>query len=206
MRELVALGEIEVRYCPTKDNVADALTKSLPPATHKAHAAAMLNQEQAERSEAERSNCTPTRQQRTFDVEAAYLKGKFEDGEVVHVRPPRGYRSYIRGVPVVWRLKVPVYGEADAGRIWNRTLVKQLTQVQKFRQSEYDPCYFYKILKDGTRMDFVMYVDDGYVTDAYSADAQAELDELNAAFKIEVKSARFFLGNNVDVMAQDAAP
>ena len=32
------------------------------------------------------------------------------------------------------------------------------------------------------------------------------LDELNAAFKIEVKSARFFLGNNVDVMAQDAAP
>ena len=99
-----------------------------------------------------------------------------------------------------------VYGEADAGRIWNRTLVKQLTQVQKFRQSEYDPCYFYKVLKDGTRMDFVMYVDDGYVTDTYSADAQAELDELNAAFKIEVKSARFFLGNNVDVMAQDAAP
>ena len=39
-----------------------------------------------------------------------------------------------------------------------------------------------------------------------SADAQAELDELSAAFKIEVKSARFFLGNNVDVMAQDAAP
>jgi hypothetical protein len=26
----------------------------------------------------------------------------------------------------VWRLKVPLYGEADAGRIWNRTLVRQL--------------------------------------------------------------------------------
>ena len=40
-------------------------------------------------------------------------------------------------------------------------------------------------------MDFVMYVDDGYVTDAYSAAAQAELDKLNAAFKIEIKEARF---------------
>ena len=27
VRELVAKGEIEVRYCPTKENVADALTK-----------------------------------------------------------------------------------------------------------------------------------------------------------------------------------
>ena len=101
---------------------------------------------------------------------------------------------------------MPVYGEADAGRIWNRTLVKQLTQVQKFQQSKYDPCYFWKHLDDGTRMDFVMYVDDGYVTDAISAAAQAELDALHAAFTIEIKDARFFLGNNVNVFAQDAAP
>ena len=53
-------------------------------------------------------------------------------------------------------------------------------------------------------MDFVMYVDDGYVT--FSADAQRELDELNAAFKIEIKDAHFFLGNNIDVMARDGAP
>ena len=66
------------------------------------------------------------------------------------------------------------------------------------------PCYFWKLLKDGTRMDFVMYVDDGYVT--FSADAQRELDELNAAFKIEIKDAHFFLGNNIDVMARDGAP
>ena len=101
---------------------------------------------------------------------------------------------------------MPVYGEADAGRIWNRTLVKHLTKVQKFKQSNYDPCYFWKVLKDGTRMDFVMYVDDGYVTDAFSADAQRELDELNAAFKIEIKDAHFFLGNNINVMTQDGAP
>ena len=33
-----------------------------------------------------------------------------------------------------------------------------------------------------------------------------ELDELNAAFKIEIKDAHFFLGNNINVMTQDGAP
>ena len=83
-----------------------------------------------------------------------------------------------------------------------------LLEVQKFQQSEYDPCYFWKFLSDGTRMDLVMYVDDGYVIDEYSAAADAELAQLNASFKIEVKPAHFFLGNNIVVHgeAQDGTP
>ena len=92
----------------------------------------------------------------SFDVEAAYLKGEFEKGEIWYVRPPPGYRHYVRGVPVVWRLKIPLYGEADAGRIWNRTLVKQL-QCQDLVQSQYDPCYFRKVKGDGKRVDVLMY-------------------------------------------------
>ena len=67
-----------------------------------------------------------------------------------------------REVPLVWRLKVPLYGEADAGRIWNRTAVNQLVNVQGFTQSEFDPCYFYKE-QGGERVDIALYVDDGYV-------------------------------------------
>ena len=114
--------------------------------------------------------CVTGRRRRQFDVEGAYLKGKFEDGEVVYARPPPNfpdggsrYRRFDeRGVPLVWRLKVPLYGEADAGRIWNRTAVNQLVNVQGFTQSEFDPCYFFK-LKDGERVDIALYVDDGYV-------------------------------------------
>ena len=102
---------------------------------------------------------------------------------------------------------VPLYGEADAGRIWNRTLVRQLVTVQKFQQSEYDPCFFWKHLFDGTRMNVVMYVDDGYVTDSHSSLADAELEQLHAAFTITLKQAHFFLGNNIVVDgAQDGAP
>ena len=128
---------------------------------------------------------------------------------MLYARPPVGpWRSFIRGVPVVWRLKVPLYGEADAGRIWNRTLVRQLVEVQAFIQSQYDPCYFFKWLSDGTRVDLVMYVDDGYVVDSFSDAAMAELEALHRAFTIEVKPARFFLGNNVTVHgdSQGGAP
>ena len=84
----------------------------------------------------------------------------------------------------------------------------QLVQVQKFTQSLYGPCYFYKRLSDGTRLDLVMYVDDGYAVDSFSDAAMAELDALHRAFTIEVKPARFFLGNNVIVHgeSQDGAP
>ena len=195
VRELVAQGHVTVKYCPTDKNRADALTKPLPADKHDEHVQVLMNS-----SRVPNVKRKPRLRQRTFDVEGAYLKGKFEDGEVLHARPPISHREYVEGdVPVVWRLKVPLYGEADAGRIWNRTLVHQLVNVQHFEQSRSDPCYFWKHLGDGTRMDLVMYVDDGYVVDAHSAMADAELKQLNDAFKIHIKPAHFFLGNNVTV-------
>jgi hypothetical protein len=115
-----------------------------------------------------RGNVTK-RRARQFDVEGAYLKGKFADNEVVYARPPADfpggtrYRTFDdRGVPLIWRLRVPLYGEADAGRIWNRTAVNQLVNVQGFTQSDFDPCYFFKE-SGGERVDIALYVDDGYV-------------------------------------------
>ena len=68
-------------------------------------------------------------------------------------------------------------------------------------QSGYDPCYFFKVLSDGTRADMVLYVDDGYFLDSGSALADAELARLHERFTIDVKDARFFLGNNVSLGA-----
>ena len=124
IREWVALGEIEVRYIDTKQNPADILTKPLDAATFERHVDTLLS-DRIERF-APQPNATPTRQ-RTFDVDAAYLKGEFEGDQILYARPPRGARHYIDGVPVVWRLRVPLYGEADAGRLWNRTFVRFLT-------------------------------------------------------------------------------
>jgi hypothetical protein len=200
VRELVAQGDIIVKYRETSENPADMLTKPLDAATFKKHSDTLMANLDVSGT---RSSTTSTIRQQTYDVEAAYLKGEFE-GEVLYARPPPtgpppGRRPYIRGIPVVWRLKAPLYGEADAGRIWNRTMVKQMTLAQHYKQSKYDPCYFYKMLSDGTRQDIVMYVDDGYCVDSGTAAADAELRVLHDKFTIDVKPAKFFLGNNITV-------
>ena len=197
IREWVAQGEIVVKYVATKDNHADVLTKPLDAASFRRHADALMGRSPA----SVRAAAGHPVRQRTFDVESAYLKGKFDSDQVLYARPPPGARHYVNGVPVIWRLKVPLYGEADAGRIWNRTLVKQLVHEQRFIQSQYDPCYFFKTLADNTRMDMVMYVDDGYVIDAFSQCADAELKALHDAFTITIKDAQFFLGNNITIAA-----
>ena len=114
-------------------------------------------------------------------------------------------------VPIVWQLKVPLYGEVDAGYIWNRTATHQLCKVQKWNQSEHDPGYFWKILDDGTFMDLLLYVDDAYVTDTGSPLADAEVETFGMAFAdhngesgIKVQEPDYFLGANVDVLSRDS--
>ena len=143
-------------------------------------------------------SCRLGYRKRTWDVEAAYLKGVFsEDSEPVMARPPPGYRTYLNGVALLWCLKTPLYSEADAGRIWYQTLVKYLLEERKFTQSRYDPCLFWKKFSDGSYMYIIVYVDDGFSIDNGSTEADSELGALNERFKITIKCATFFLGNNI---------
>ena len=106
-----------------------------------------------------------------------------------------------RGIPIVWRLDGELYGKVTAGKTWNRTATKQLVEKQGFTQSQYDPSFFFKVLKDGTRMDLTLYVDDAVITDAYSMLADVELVELEVfakAFKLKMADEpAHFLGANI---------
>ena len=51
-----------------------------------------------------------------FDVTGAYLQGEYNSDEVVYARPPPGHRTLDDlGFPIVWRMRVPLYGQGDAG-------------------------------------------------------------------------------------------
>ena len=90
-------------------------------------------------------SCVKKRKRFSFDVTGAYLQGKYADTEEVFARPPVGYRTYDnRGIPVIWKMKVPLYGQGDAGLIWYRTLRNQLIEVQNYNGSDCDPSYFWK--------------------------------------------------------------
>ena len=92
----------------------------------------------------------------------------------------------------------PLYGQADAGRIWQRTIHAQFVK-QGFTRSEYDPCYYFKHYPDGTFMGCCLYVDDGFCDmDVHCPGGEADMRELASAFDIKVKeNTDYFLGTNV---------
>ena len=54
---------------------------------------------------------------RSADLVAAYLQGKFLDGEVVYCRLPKGYEEYDEaGVAKCARVDKPIYGIQQSGR------------------------------------------------------------------------------------------
>ena len=58
----------------------------------------------------------------SFDVPGAYLQGKQRDEEQILTRPPPGFRKFDeRGIEILWLMLNPLYGQSDAGAIWNRT-------------------------------------------------------------------------------------
>jgi hypothetical protein len=77
------------------------------------------------------------------------------------------------------KLKKNLYGQKQAGRVWNQHLVHGLVDILKFKQSTVDECVFYR----GTTV-LLIYVDDGIICGADASDIQSVIDELGALFDI----------------------
>ena len=62
-------------------------------------------------------------QTRRWDFVAAYLQGELLDGEVVYCLPPPGHETLgADGRPQILKVVKPIYGMAQAGRRWQRSL------------------------------------------------------------------------------------
>ena len=100
---------------------------------------------------------------RRWDFVAAYLQGELEPGEVTYCTPPPGYstalvdgrvrlvpRAQGDGIERMCIVTKPVYGMAQAGRRWQRSLFPWLTGWNKgvdgaprLQQSVFDSCVFF---------------------------------------------------------------
>ena len=143
---------------------------------------------------------------RSFDVTSAFLQGKPDTGRDRFVRPPEGYRKYDRrGIPIVWKMNGNCYGRTVAPRIWNQTLHDFLVADcvsggMGLTQSDFDPCYYFKIYADETRLDMGVYVDDKWVIDDGGPQVDADMALLAKRFLITVDdNPKHFLGMNVIV-------
>ena len=96
---------------------------------------------------------------RRWDFVSAYLQGTLEDGEVVYCHPPPGYeREDEDGNPLVCRVVKPIYGMAQAGRRWQRSLFPWLKKFG-FTQCDYDSCMFH-MTRGEEKLYVGCYVDD----------------------------------------------
>jgi len=113
-----------------------------------------------------------------WDFVAAYLQGELEPGEHVYCYPPPGHEHLTgldpNGKPRLCRVDKPIYGMAQAGRRWQRSLFPWLLEYG-FEQCHSDPCVF-RITRDvvtpkGSRTEQLIvgvYVDDLFVLTSHS--------------------------------------
>jgi hypothetical protein len=97
----------------------------------------------------------------------------------------------------VLKLLKNLYGQKQAGRVWNQHLVKGLTKIG-FEHSEIDECVFYR-----SKTIFVVYVDDGIFASPDSNEIDQAIDDLRSAgFDVEDKGdIKDYLGVHVTKLA-----
>jgi hypothetical protein len=129
-----------------------------------------------------------------LDYVAAFPQAPVEKD--LYMSIPRGFEmeGAAKGEYVL-QLKRNLYGQKQAGRVWNAYLVDKLINKLKFTQSKADECVFYR----GTTM-YVLYTDDSIL----AGPNQAEIDQLikelrqaNLDLTIE-GTLDDFLGVNID--------
>ena len=108
---------------------------------------------------------------RRWDFVSAFLQAELEEGEVVYFSAPPGQyaTSGQDDRPRVWKVNKPVYGMAQAGRRWQRSLFSWLTSYG-FQPCSADSCVFtlrrQTATPAGPRQDIVIigcYVDDLFI-------------------------------------------
>ena len=77
-----------------------------------------------------------------LDVQGAFLNGEFEDGEIIYMKVPQGFKKYYPG-NVVLQLMKTIYGLIQAALAFWRKLVLAFLSIH-FQRSKADPCLFFK--------------------------------------------------------------
>ena len=97
---------------------------------------------------------------RSVDLVAAYLQGRFLDGEVVYCSQPQGYVELdADGQPLIAKVEKPIYGIQQAGRRLQRLLFAWLIDQGFSQLDDSDGCVFVRELASGEIIRIGVYVD-----------------------------------------------
>jgi Reverse transcriptase (RNA-dependent DNA polymerase) len=114
---------------------------------------------------------------RQIDFVLAYPQADIECD--LYMEIPFGFEFEGNRETHVLKLKKNLYGQKQAGRVWNLHLHKGLTEKLGFTQSAVDPCVYFR----GTTV-LMIYVDDGILTSPNAAELDQIISELGEHFKV----------------------
>lgn len=114
----------------------------------------------------------------------------------IFMRVPKGFEAVAEdGVERVLKLKRNVYGQVQAGRVWNDYLKDKLINELNFTQSKYDECVFFR----GSIM-YVLYTDDSILAGPDQQEIATAIKDIKAAGLdiTEEGDLQDFLGINIE--------
>jgi Reverse transcriptase (RNA-dependent DNA polymerase) len=97
----------------------------------------------------------------------------------LYMEVPRGHHLYIERKRYAIKIKQNLYGQKQAGRVWNKYLTKTLTN-NGFNQSQADECLFYF-----KQCIILIYVDDTIIAGPTDDNINEVVGILSSLFKIE---------------------
>jgi hypothetical protein len=129
---------------------------------------------------------------RQVDFILAYTQADIEFN--MYMELPAGIETkYGNGKTHVLKLLKNLYGQKQAGRVWNQHLTKGLKQLG-FKQSNVDECVFFC----GTVI-FIVYTDDGIFASPDSKEVDKAINDMEKLFNINDQSdLKDYLGVNVE--------
>ena len=93
---------------------------------------------------------------RQIDYVLAFTQAPVE--RECYIEIPKGICTKNKGEHVL-KVEKNIYGQKQAGRVWNQHLVRKLANDVGFTQSEHDKCLFYK-----GNVIYLLYTDDSILT------------------------------------------
>jgi hypothetical protein len=131
-----------------------------------------------------------------IDFVQAFAQAPVE--KTLYMRIPAGVEIEGGANPKDYVLQIHrnIYGQKQAGRVWNQYLVKKLVKELGFKQSKVDECVFYR----GKTM-YVLYTDDSLLAGPDKREIEAIIDELQTKAKLAITvegDLADFLGVNID--------
>ena len=94
-----------------------------------------------------------------LDVYTAFLSGDLK--ETIYVKPPEGFHLSKKDQNKVLQLNKAMYGLKQSSRVFN-VKAHLLLINNDFKQSKFEPCIYYKKIKN-TIVIIALYVDDFYI-------------------------------------------